>query len=82
LKRRIAQFFENANDDAVVEGGQRVMLRMTPISPPMREDDRKILDEAIQGMNNAGAEGKGELHIVSAETMFMECPCLREEYMP
>ena len=52
---------------------------MPPFSPPMTEEDRKILDKAIQGLNNAVAESKGELHIVSAETMFIECPCLREE---
>ena len=79
LKRCIAWFFENANDETVVEGGRRVMPRVIPVSPPMTEEDRKILDKAIQGLNNAVAEGKGELHIVSAETMFMECPCLRDE---
>jgi hypothetical protein len=55
------------------------MPRVIPVSPPMMEEDRKIMDKAIQGLNNAVAEGKGELHFVTAETLFMECPCLREE---
>ena len=74
MKRCITRFFEDA-DETVVEGGRRVMPRVIPVSPPMTEDTRRKLKEAIQVLNNAVAEGKGELRIVSAETLWTDCSC-------
>ena len=47
-------------DDIVIEGSQRVMPHVIPVSPPMMEEDQKIMDKAIQGLNKAVTKVKGD----------------------
>ena len=78
MKRCITRFFENS-DSTVIEGGRRVMPRVIPVSPPMTEENLTILREAMQGLNKAVAEGRGELSIFSPETLFTECACFSDK---
>ena len=78
LKRCITRFFETA-DVVVVEGGRRVMPRVIPVSPPMTEETLQKLRAAVQVLNEAVADGQGELRIVRAKTLFTECACFSDE---
>ena len=80
MKRCIlSDIFKNADSIAVAEGGRRVMPSVIPVSPPMTEENLKKLREAVQGLNKAFAEGRAELRIFKAETLFTECACLSDD---
>ena len=60
LKRCITRFFGTA-DVGVVEGGRRVMPRVIPVSPPMTEETLQKVRAAVQVLNEAVADGQGEI---------------------
>jgi hypothetical protein len=73
-KRCILPFFKNANV-VVVEGGRRVMPRLVPVSPSLTEENLRKINEAVQGLHEAVAEGRAQLRIVKGTTLFTECAC-------
>ena len=70
-------FVQNANGK-VVEGGRQFMPRLIPVSPPRTEESQQGLQEAVKVLNDAVAQGYGQLRIVRAETLFTECSCMKE----
>ena len=55
------------------------MPRVIPLSPPITEENVRKLRVAVQGFNEAVAEGRAELRIFRAKTLFTECACLSED---
>ena len=54
------------------------MPRVIPVSPPRTEESQRKLQEAIKVLNDAVAQGYGQLRIVRAETLFTECSYIKE----
>jgi hypothetical protein len=54
------------------------MPRVIPVSPPMTEESQRKLQEAVKVLNDAVAQGHGQLRIVRAETLWIECSCMKE----
>ena len=55
------------------------MPRVTPVSPPLTEENLRKIREAWQGLTEAVAEGRAELRIVRHETLFTDCTCCSDE---